>query len=103
MGLRQTFCGIRNQISRYQGILHADVAHGDSITDGDSRNHDRGSSRHGNSHLNGLNDLIQIHMARYNLIIGTDDTDERTLHLFFRHSEGIEQGAVRRLLHALFY
>ena len=103
MCLRQTFCGICDQISRNQGILHADVAHGDSVTDGNSRNHDRSTACHGDSHLNRLHDLIQIHVAWYDLIIGTDDTDERTLHLFFRHSEGMEQGTMRCLLHAFFY
>ena len=103
MCLRQTFCGICDQISRNQGILHADVAHGDSVTDSNRGEYNRCSSCHSDAHFYRLHDLIQIHVAWYDLIIGTDDTDERTLHLFFRHSEGMEQGTMRCLLHAFFY
>ena len=94
MGLRHTFGGIRDQITGDQGIFHTDMAHGNTVTDCDCREHNRHTARHGNAHLDCLGDLIQVHMAGNDLIIGTDNTDHRTSSLFLCITESIEQTPV---------
>ncbi len=103
MGKSHTFRRIRYQIPCYKRILHSDVAHGDSVADSDRRKYNRCSSRHGNTHFDRVNDLIDIHMSRNNFIIRTYNTDKRSVHLFLGKSESMKQGSVGRLSTALFY
>ena len=56
----------------------------------------------GDAELDCLDDLVEIHMTGNDLIVGADDADQRLSHLFLGKSKGIEQGTVRRLLHAFF-
>ena len=79
------------------------MSHGNTVTDCNRGKYHRRPSGHGHSQLYSFHDLIQIHMARHNLIIGAYDANHGLFHLFFRHSKGIEQGAVRRLLHTCLY
>ena len=99
MGQRHTLRGIRNQIPGHQGILHADMSHGNTVADSNGREHHRGAAGHGNAQLHGIHNLIQVHMARNYLIIGTNNTHQRLSHLFLCHTKSIKQGPVGRLLH----
>ena len=72
-------CGICDQISCDQRIFHTDMSHGDTVTYSDGREHHRCSSCHGNAHLYCLHDLVQVHMSRYDLIIGADNSDQRSV------------------------
>ena len=99
MGQRHTLCGIRNQIPGHQGILHADMPHGNTIADSNGREHHRSTAGHGNAQLHGIHNLIQVHMARNYLIIGTYNTHQRLSHLFLCHTKSIKQGPVGCLLH----
>ena len=67
------------QITGHERILHADMSHlrpSQTAIAGNTRY----AACHGNAHLDSLCDLIQIHMAQYNLV-AVDNTDQRTLHL----------------------
>ena len=99
MGQRHTLRGIRNQIPGHQGILHADMPHGNTIADSNGREHHRSTAGHGNAQLHGIHNLIQVHMARNYLIIGTYNTHQRLSHLFLCHTKSIKQGPVGCLLH----
>ena len=103
VGQRHALCRICNQVSCYQRIFHADMAHGNAVADCNSRKHHRSTSCHGYAQFYSLHNFIQIHMARHDLIIGAYNTHHGLFHLFFRHSKGIKQGAVRRLLHTGLY
>ena len=98
-----SLCRICDQITGHQRIFHTGMSHSDTITYGDSREHDRCSSCHCNSHLYCLHDLVQVHMSRYDLIVRADNSDQRSVHLFFCQSQCIEQRPVRCLLHAFLY
>ena len=67
--------GIADQITGNQRILHSDVAHGDTITDRNRREHHRHSASLGNAHLHRLSNLVQVHVARNDFVVGADDTD----------------------------
>ena len=69
------FCGICNQVSGYQGIFHADVSHGNAVTDSNGREHYRGAACHGNTLFYGVYNLVQVHVARYDFVVGADNTD----------------------------
>ncbi len=101
MGLGKTLGGVRDQVSRDEGVLHADMAHRNAVADRDGRDHDGHAARLGDAELDGLGDLVQVHVAGDDLIIGTDDADERLCHLLPGESKGIEQTSVGRLLDAL--
>ena len=100
MGDCHTLGGICNQISGYQGIFHADMSHGNSVTDCDCRKYHRHTAGLCNSKFHSLYNFIQIHMARNNLIVGTYDSHHRLFHFFRGKSQGIEQASRRSLLHA---
>ena len=93
---------ICDQVSCYKGILHSDMSHGNTVADSDCREHHRCSACFSHAKLHGLCDLIQVHMSGYDLVVGTNDTDQWFLHFFFCHSKGVEQASVWCLLHAYF-
>ena len=96
-----TLCGIGNQISRYQRVLHSDMSHCDTIADSNCREHHRCSACFCHAKLNCLCNLIQVHMSWYDLVVRTYDADQRFLHFFFCHSKGIEQGTHKRMTEIL--
>ena len=65
-------CRVCNQISCYQRVFHSDVSHCDTVTDSDRREYDRCTASHCNPLFYGCYDLVKVHMARYDLIVGTD-------------------------------
>ena len=67
------------------------MSHCDTVTNRNRRKYTWYAACHGNAHLDSLCDLIQIHMARYDLVIRIDNTDQRTLHLFLGQPKRIEQ------------
>ena len=74
-------CRIRDQIPRYQRILHTEMSHGNPVAYGNGREYDRRTARHGYSLLYCIDDLVQVHVSRNDLIIGAYDPNQRTLHL----------------------
>ena len=68
-------CRVCNQISCYQRVFHSDVSHCDTVTDSDRREYDRCTASHCNPLFYGCYDLVKVHMARYDLIVGTYDSD----------------------------
>ena len=69
VGNCHTLRGIRDQIPGHQGIFHADMSHGDSIADCNRREYNRHTAGLGYAKLHSLHDLVQIHMARNDLIV----------------------------------
>ena len=94
VGLCHALGGIRDQVTGDQRILHSDMAHGDTVADCDRGEHDGHTACHGDTHLDSLGDLVQVHVAGNDLIIGTDDTDHGTSSLFLCVAESIEQTPV---------
>ncbi len=90
MGQRHTFRRIRDQVSRHQRIFHTDMSHGNTVAHRDRRKDYRHTAGLCHTKLHGINDLIQVHMARNDFIVGTYDADHRLCHLFFRKAECIE-------------
>ena len=70
------------------------MAHGNTVTDRDRGEHDRHAACHGDTHLDCLGNLVQIHMTGNDLVVGTDDTDHGTSSLFLSVAESIEQTPV---------
>ena len=95
MRKRHALGGICDQVTGHQRILHAGVAHGDAVANSDCRKYHRCAASHGNAQLDSLDDFVNVHVSRYDLVIRGNDADQRTLHLFFCHSQCIEQGTLR--------
>lgn len=91
--------GVGDQVPGHQGVLHSHVAHGDAVTDGDGREHDGCSSCRPDAGFDGLHDLVDVHMAGHDLVIGADHAHQRALDLLLRQAQGIQQAAVGGPLH----
>ena len=94
--------GVGDQVTGNQGVLHAHVAHGDAVAHSDGGELHRGAAGGTDSGLDSLGNLVQVHVAGDDLIVGTDHADEGTLQLLLGVAQGVEQGAVGGGRHALF-
>ena len=93
--------GVGDQIPGDQGVFHADVTHGDAVAHGDGGELHRGAAGGPDAGLHRLGDLVQVHVAGDDLVIGAHHADEGPLQLLLGVAQGIEQGAVGGALHAL--
>ena len=94
VGQRHGFGGVGDQIPCDQRVFHTHMPHGDTVADGDGGENDGGAASHGDAQLNGLNNLVQIHVAGDDFVVGADDADQGTIHLFVGDAQCVEQGAV---------
>ena len=67
------------------------MSHGDAVAHGDGGELHRGASGGTDAGLHRLGDLIQVHVAGDDLVVGTDHADERPLQLLLGIAQGIEQ------------
>ena len=74
------------------------MAHGDAVADGDGREHDRGAAAHGDADADRFRDLVEVHVAGDDLVVGADDTDEGTSQLFLREAQSVVEGSMRRVI-----
>ena len=95
------FRGIGNQITGHQRVFHSDMAHRDSVADGDCRKHDRRAAGHGDALLHCVGNLIQIHVTRNDLVIGTYNSNQRPIQLLPGVSQGIEKRTVGCAVHTV--
>ena len=76
------------------------MAHGNAIANTDGRNQHRGAARHADACLDGIGQLIQVHMAGNDLTVSRNHADQRAFQLFRGVAQGIEQAAVWGALRA---
>ena len=76
------------------------MAHGDAVADADGRDEDGGAACHLDACLDGVGDLIQIHVAGDDLAVGAHHTDEGAVQLFRGVAQGVKQASVGRALRA---
>ena len=93
--------GVGNQVTGDQRIPHADMAHGNTVTDGNGGKFNGRAAGHTNAGLDRLGDLVQIHMSGDDLVMGTDNTHQRAVRLLLGIAQSGKQGAVGGPLHAL--
>ena len=96
--LRQRLYAVRDQLTACQRIFHADVTHGDAVAYADGRNEHRRTACHANTCLNRIRDLIEVDMARDDLGICRNHTDDRLPDLLIGHTAGTQQRTVRHAL-----
>ena len=86
--------GVGDEVPGDQGVFHAYVAHGDAVAHGDGGELDGRAAGGPDAGLDGVGDLIQVHVAGDDLVIGADHADQRPLQLLPGKTQGIEQRAV---------
>ena len=90
---------VSSMISRLgRGVLHAPVAHGDAVADADGVKLEGDPPRHPDPGLDRLGDLVEVDVARYELVPGVDDRDEGAVHLLVYEAGALEEGPVGRPL-----
>ena len=77
------------------------MTHGDAVAHADGGDQDGRAACHLDTSLDGIGDLIQIHMAGHDLAVGAHHADQRALQLFGRVAQCVEQASVRGALRAL--
>ena len=92
--------GVGDEIPGDQGILHADMAHGDAVAHGDGGELHRRAPGAPDAGFDGFGDFVQVHVAGNDLIVGADHADEGALQLLLGIAQGVEEGAVWGALHA---
>ena len=101
MGLQHGLGGVGDQVTGDQGVFHTLVAHGDAVTDGDGGEHDGSAASHGNAQFHRVHDLIQVHMAGDDLVVGADHGNQGPLLLLFRQAKSVIQAPVGGVLGAV--
>ena len=91
MGANHRLGGVGNQVTGDQTVLHALVAHGNTVAHRNGREHNGRTACHGNTQLDGIDDFIQVHMSGDDLIIGADNANQRALLLLFGQSQSMVQ------------
>ncbi len=103
VGQGHSLGGVGDQVPGDQGVLHAHVAHGDAVAHGDGGELHRSASGGPDAGLDRLGNLVQVHVAGDNLVVGADHPDHRPLQLLLGVAQGVEQRAVRRGGYALLH
>ncbi len=93
---------VADQFPAGQGIFHADMAHGNAVTDADGRHQDGSAAGHAHTGLDRIGQFVQVHVAGYDLTVGGHHADERAVQFLGRVAQGIEQAAVGRAFRAFF-
>ena len=97
------FHTVCDQLSAWETVFHADMAHSDAVADADRRYFDRCTASHADAGLYGFSYFIQVHMTRYDFTLSGNDTDQRPFQLFLRISHRVEQTPHRSTFYALGY
>ncbi len=61
---------VGDKVAGDEGILHTPMTHGNAVADCDSGEHYRRAARHCNAQLNGVHNLVDVHMSRDYLVVG---------------------------------
>ena len=90
------FDGVGDDVTARQGVQHAGVAHGDAVVNG----HRVELTRDAAGFFDGLGDqstnLVQVHVARQELIEGIGNGDNRFAEILTVHASGTVEGACAR-------
>ena len=100
MGHQHGLHAVADQLAGGEAVLHAHMAHGDAVADADGRDEDGGAACHLDTGLDGLGDLIQIHVAGDDLAVGAHHADEGAVQLFRGVAQSVKQAAVGRAFRA---
>ena len=97
------FNTVGDKLTAGKRIFHADMSHGDSVADADSRNEDRCAACHADACFDGLGNFIQVKMSRHDFAVCRNNADERSVKFFFCIAHCVKQAAVRGAFCAFFY
>ena len=95
MGKRHGLGGVGDEVARDERVLHADMTHGDAVAHGDGGEDDGGAAGHGDAHLDGVDDLVEIHVAGNDLVVRAHDAHERAGDLLVGEAQRVVQRAMR--------
>ena len=98
---RHTLGRVCDKVTGHEGVFHSLMSHCDTVAHSDSREHDRCTACHCNAELYSFNELVDVHMTGNDLVIGGNDTYQRSVHLFLCEAQRIEQRSLRSFVNAL--
>ena len=71
------FRTVTDEFARNQGILHADVAHSQTVADGNGGKDDRNTAAESNALFDSVDDLVEIHVPWHDVVLRADNADQR--------------------------
>ena len=101
MGHRHRFRAVGDQFSGDERILHPGVSHGKAVADRNRRENDGNAACECDALLHGVHDLVKIHVARNDVVLGTHDADQGFADFGVAKAERLQKGALRGGVDAL--
>ena len=96
MRIHLVFHGVGDDIAARQGVKHAGVTHGDAVVDGHRVELTGDAAGLLDGFGNQSADLVQVHMARQELVEGVGNGDDRLAKVLAVHAGGTVEGACAR-------
>ncbi|MNW53921.1 hypothetical protein D3C74_315020 [compost metagenome] len=93
---------VRNNLTAWQGVPHADMTHSNTVIYTDGVKLERYTASFTDRFFNDLAEFLQMHVTRYNINIGITYCDKRFIEVLFLNTCGTQQTAVRRTVEAFF-
>ncbi len=81
MGHEHGLHAVADQLAAGERVLHAHMTHGDAVAYADGGDEDGRTTGHLHTGLDGIGDLVQIHVPGHDLAVGAHYADERALQL----------------------
>ena len=86
---------VGDELARNERILHALVAHRQTVADGDGREDDGHTAAQGDALLHRVRNLVKKDVSRNDVVLRGDDADERALNLRIAETESLKKRALR--------
>lgn len=84
---------VGDELARNERILHALVAHRQTVADGDGREDDGHAAAQGDALLHRVRNLVKKDVSRNDVVLRGDDADERALNLRIAETESLKKRA----------
>ena len=97
------FHTICNEFTAGKAVFHADMSHGNPVTNANGRHFDGGTASHTDTSFYGFCYFIQMKMSGNNFTMSRNYANQRTIQFFFCIPHGIKQAAHRGFFNTLCY
>ena len=95
VGCCHGFRAVADEFTGNEGILHADVAHGQTVADGNGGEHDGNASAERHALLDGVDDFVEVHVPGHDVVLRADDADQGFADFSIAKTECFQKAALR--------
>ena len=95
MALHRALDAVGNDLAARETVAHAGMVHRDAVADADRGHLGRRAAAHADARLDGIGDVLQVHVAGDDVGLRAHYRDKRLSELLVGEAVGLEQAAVR--------